>query len=92
MSTLKLTPQRATFEINGQKYVACDLIYKGLIHPKSETPKSYKEIGGFVCKEHSNYESGCVTIYKNRKGQTFASMYKDGCFNPYYAKCELIKS
>lgn len=38
-------------------------IYVG--RPLRDTPKTYKQIGGFVAKELSNaYNSGCVSIYE----------------------------
>lgn len=47
-------------------------IYVG--RPLRDTPKTYKQIGGFVAKELSNaYNSGCVSIYeaKDKNAQIF---------------------
>lgn len=90
MRTYKLTSDRP-FEINGKMYKGINLIYRGRIRPKAETPKTYKNIGGFRCMECSPYETGLVTIYKTKAGKYAASLYKDGCFYPYYSQCELIE-
>lgn len=89
MKKYTLTSERA-FIINGIDYHGCALLYKNIIHVKKETPKSYKKVGGFICKNHGIYETGCVTIYQVGKRYA-ASLYKDGSFYPYFAFCELIK-
>lgn len=88
MRTYELTADRGFFVIKGKKYVGVTLYFRKMIHPKQKQPKSYKEIGGFRCNERGAYESGEVTIYKTKGGHA-ASMYRDGCFYPYYAKCVL---
>lgn len=58
------------------------------IGPKDATPKSYREVGGFVCPEFAHgWQSGCVKVYAV-KDEYRCSFYLDGCFNPYYAKIE----
>lgn len=93
MNTLKLTAERP-FTYNGKTYNGVLLHYRRCIHPKSEMPKTYKKVTSFICKERGTYESGCVSIYKTRRGFA-ASLYKDGCFYPYYATrtfiCTLIE-
>lgn len=65
-------------------------IYVG--RPLRDTPKTYKQIGGFVAKELSNaYNSGCVTIYEAKDKTLRYSVYRDGCFYPYYGKLEIIE-
>lgn len=87
MREYKLTSVRP-FKVNGNEYNGITMLYKRCIRPKVECPKTYKKVGGFKCNERGTYESGLVTIYKTRNGYA-ASLYKDGCFNPYYAKCVL---
>lgn len=61
-------------------------------YPKSDTPKTYKEIGGFIAKELSHdYNSDCVSIYQAKDKTLRYSVYRDGCFYPYYGKIELVK-
>lgn len=63
-------------------------IYVG--RPLRDTPKTYKQIGGFVAKELSNaYNSGCVSIYEAKDKTLRYSVYRDGCFYPYYGKLEV---
>lgn len=58
----------------------------------ADTPKTYKQIGGFVAKELSNaYNSGCVSIYEAKDKTLRYSVYRDGCFYPYYGKLEIIE-
>lgn len=65
-------------------------IYVG--RPLADTPKTYKRIGGFVAKELSNaYNSGCVSIYEAKDKTLRYSVYRDGCFYPYYGKLEIIE-
>lgn len=65
-------------------------IYVG--RPLGDTPKTYKRIGGFVAKELSNaYNSGCVSIYEARDKTLRYSVYRDGCFYPYYGKLEVVE-
>lgn len=64
-------------------------IYVG--RPLRDTPKTYKQIGGFVAKELSNaYSSGCVSIYEAKDKTLRYSVYRDGCFYPYYGKLEVV--
>lgn len=65
-------------------------IYVG--RPLRDTPKTYKQIGGFVAKELSNaYNSGCVSIYEAKDKTLRYSVYRDGCFYPYYGKLEVAE-
>lgn len=65
---------------------------RGVGRPLADTPKTYKRIGGFVAKELSNaYNSGCVTIYEAKDKTLRYSVYRDGCFYPYYGKLEIIE-
>lgn len=65
-------------------------IYVG--RPLRDTPKTYKRIGGFVAKELSNaYNSGCVSIYEAKDKTLRYSVYRDGCFYPYYGKLEVVE-
>lgn len=58
----------------------------------SAPPKTYKRIGGFVAKELSNaYNSGCVSIYEAKDKTLRYSVYRDGCFYPYYGKLEVAE-
>lgn len=60
--------------------------------PLADTPKTYKQIGGFVAKELSNaYNSGCVSIYEAKDKTLRYSVYRDGCFYPYYGKLGIIE-
>ena len=88
MRTYKLTAARGFFTLNGELWSGITLHFRKRIHPKAKKPKTYKEVAGFICNEHSKYEEGIVTIYKTRRGYA-ASLYKDGCFYPYYATCTL---
>lgn len=65
-------------------------IYAG--GPLGDTPKTYKRIGGFVAKELSNdYDGGCVSIYEAKDKTLRYSVYRDGCFYPYYGKLEVAE-
>lgn len=90
MRTYNLTAQNGFFTYNGELWAGVTLHFRRAIRPKDEKPKTYKEVAGFICNERSKYEEGIVTIYKTRRGYA-ASLYKDGCFKPYYATCTLIK-
>ena len=60
--------------------------------PLGDTPRTYKRIGGFVAKELSNaYNSGCVSIYEAKDKTLRYSVYRDGCFYPYYGKLEVAE-
>ena len=49
-------------------------------------------LGGFVAKELSNaYNSGCVSIYEAKDKTLRYSVYRDGCFYPYYGKLEVVE-
>lgn len=81
-------------ELSGKDIYVCDKkckrvkIYVG--RPLRDTPKTYKRIGGFVAKELSNaYNSGCVSIYEAKDKTLRYSVYRDGCFYPYYGKLEV---
>lgn len=89
MRTYQLNAEKGFFTMNGELYSGVTLVFKTVIRPKDKKPKYYKRVGGFVCRERGRYESGCVEIYRRKDGQYVASLYKDGCFNPYYCKCEL---
>lgn len=80
MLDLKLTDMRFMYltELRGKDICVGDKkckrvkIYVG--RPLADTPKPYKQIGGFVAKELSNaYNSGCVSIYeaKDKNAQIF---------------------
>ena len=90
MCTYSLTSDRP-FSIEGKICKGVTLVFRARIRPKAETPKTYKVIGGFRCLERSFYESGLVTVYKTKAGKFAASLYKDGCFYPYFSLCELIE-
>lgn len=65
-------------------------IYVG--RPLRDTPKPYKQIGGFVAKELSTaYNSGCVSIYEAKDKTLRYSVYRDGCFYPYYGELEVVE-
>lgn len=83
MLDLKLTDMRFMYLTELRGYVG---------RPLADTPKTYKRIGGFVAKELSNaYNSGCVTIYEAKDKTLRYSVYRDGCFYPYYGKLEIIE-
>lgn len=49
-------------------------------------------VGRFVAKELSNaYNSGCVSIYEAKDKTLRYSVYRDGCFYPYYGKLEVAE-
>lgn len=89
MKTYRLTAEKP-FTVGSEKYTGIDLLYKTRIQPRPYTPKSYREVSGFIARERGMYENGCVSVYRTKTGFA-ASLYKDGCFYPYYAKCNLIK-
>lgn len=98
MLDLKLTDMRFMYltELRGKDICVGDKkckrvkIYVG--RPLADTPKPYKQIGGFVSKELSNaYNSGCVSIYEAKDKTLRYSVYRDGCFYPYYGKLEIIE-
>lgn len=75
--------------VGGKKYKRVK-IYVG--RPLRDTPKTYKLIGGFVAKELSNaYNSGCVSIYEAKDKTLRYSVYRYGCFYPYYGKLEVAE-
>lgn len=60
--------------------------------PLRDTPKTYKRIGGFVARELSNaYNGGRVSIYEAKDKTLGYSVYRDGCFYPYYGKLEVAE-
>lgn len=88
-SMILTSVSKSGISLDGYTYSQA-IIYSGT--PKGDTPKTYKEVGGFIAKElRSNYSSGCVTIYKAKDGTLRYSVYHDGCFYPYYGKIELVK-
>lgn len=98
MLDLKLTDMRFMYltELGGKDICVGDKkckrvkIYVG--RPLADTPKTYKQIGGFVAKELSNaYNSGCVSIYEAKDKTLRYSVYQGGCFYPYYGKLEIIE-
>ena len=55
--------------------------------PKRDCPKSYVKVGGMVAIELDNrYNSGLMHIYRAKDGTLRYSVYRDGCFWPYYGK------
>lgn len=90
MCKMKLTAAYNKDIVLQNERFSAAIIYRG--RPKSDTPKTYKQIGGFVAKELSNaYNSGCVSIYEAKDKTLRYSVYQDGCFYPYYGKIELVK-
>lgn len=60
-------------------------IYAG--GPLGDTPRTYRRIGGFVAEGLSSaYNGGCVSIYEARDKTPGYSVYRDGCFYPYYGE------
>ena len=83
MRFMYLTELRGKDICVGDKKCKRVKIYVG--RPLADTPKTYKQIGGFVAKELSNaYNSGCVSIYEAKDKTLRYSVYRDGCFYPYY--------
>lgn len=83
-------------ELRGKDICVCDKKFKRVKiyvgRPLSDTPKPYKQIGVFVAKELSNaYNSGCVSIYEAKDKTLRYSVYRDGCFYPYYVKLEVLE-
>ena len=79
----------ACFSLNEQHSRTAKVrFFKGT--PKRDTPKSYKEIGGCI-RPHGTFESGCVTFYMAKDGSLRYSTYVDGCFYPFYGKCEVLE-
>lgn len=98
MLDLKLTDMRFMYltGLRGEDIRVGDKKYKRVRicvgRPLRDTPKTYKKIGGFVAKELSNaYNSGCVTIYEAKDRTLRYSVYRDGCFYPYYGKLVIIE-
>ena len=54
MRTYTLTSDRP-FNIEGKICKGVNLVFRGRIKPKAETPKTYKNIGGFRCLETGEY-------------------------------------
>lgn len=60
--------------------------------PLRDTPETYKRIGGFVAKELSGaYNGGCVSVYEAKDKTLRYSVYRDGCFYPYYGRLEVAE-
>ena len=78
------------FTLAGVAYTKAVMSSRGRrFRPRGEKPKTYKDCGGFVCPELSSpYNSGCVHVYKASDGTYRFSVYRDGCFYPYYGKIE----
>lgn len=98
MLDLKLTDMRFMYltEVRGKDICVgdkkCKRVKIYVCRPLADTPKPYKQIGGFVAKELSNaYNSGCVSIYEAKDKTLRYSVYRDGCFYPYYGKLEIIE-
>lgn len=55
------------------------------IGPKSATPKSYREVGGFVCPEFAHgWQSGCVKVYVDQNNWDGNIMHLRGaCHIPF---------
>ena len=89
MLDLKLTDMRFMYltELRGKDICVGDKkckrvkIYVG--RALADTPKA---------KELSNaYNSGCVPIYEAKDKTLRYSVYRDGCFYPYYGKLEIVE-
>lgn len=90
MRFMYLTELREKAIYVGDKKCERVKIYVG--GPLRDTPKTYKQIGGFVAKELSNaYNSGCVSIYEAKDKTLGYSVYRDSCFYPYYGKLEVAE-
>lgn len=98
MLDLKLTDMRFMYltELRGKDIRVGDKkrervkIYVG--GPLADTPKTYEQIGGFVAKELSSaYNGGRVSIYEAKDKTLRYSVYRDGCFYPYYGKLGIIE-
>ena len=63
-------------------------LYRGT--PKADAPKSYEHIDTLGTNLASNYSSGVITLYKNKKGILKYAIYRDGCFYPYYGTFEYL--
>lgn len=60
--------------------------------PLRDTPKTYRQTGGFVAKELSDaYNGGRVSIYGAKDKTLGYSVYRDSCFYPYYGKLEVAE-
>ena len=65
------------------------------VKPLSHKPKSYKKIGLLYHNIGNAYNSDLITIYEAKKpsnnGSKYRfSMYRDGCFYPYYGILTVI--
>jgi hypothetical protein len=90
MGFMYLTGLRGEDICVGDKKCERVKIYVG--GPLADTPKTYRQIGGFVAKELSNaYNSGCVSIYEAKDKTLRYPVYRDGCFYPYYGKLGVVE-
>lgn len=44
-----------------------------------------------LCNWEDRMESGCVSIYEAKNKTLRYSVYRDGCFYPYYGKLEVVE-
>ena len=82
------------FYYKGKLYDNVDITFinKGIrMFGSLDKPKSYTEIGSFT-RPHGTYESGCVGIYKTKKGKLRCSSYYDGCFHKIYHDIDIDMS
>lgn len=63
-------------------------LHKG--RPLSDVPKTYKMIGVLGHDIGNNYNSGTLTLYKNRQGVLKYEIYRDGSIYPFYGTFEFI--
>lgn len=98
MSDLRLTDMGFMYltELRGKDICVggkkCERVRIYVGGPLADTPKTYKQIGGFVAKELSSaYDGGRVSIYGAKDKTPGYSVYRDGCFYPYYGKSEIIE-
>lgn len=76
-----------TLEITTTKGLA--ILHKG--KPLSDAPKTYKMIGVLGHNIGNNYNSGTLTLYKNKQGILKYEIYRDGSIYPFYGTFEFVK-
>lgn len=59
-------------------------LYRGT--PKSDCPKTYKKIRTFFHNIGGKYNPDYLTVYLAQDRTFRYSIYRDGCFYPYYGK------
>ncbi len=66
-------------------------LYNG--RPKSETPKSWIEVGLFHHDFGSRYDPNTMKIYKRKDGTFMYEIYRSGSFYPFVGKleCDYLK-